>query len=120
MPIYEYQCNDCGFRCEKIRKISDPALTQCPECHKHALKKLISATSFRLKGGGWYETDFKTSGKKKVGAGNDNKEPKTGSADASSAGKGGSTPDSKADTQAEKSKPDSANKETSSTNSAGE
>ena len=59
MPIYEYQCESCGNELEKIQKFSDPPLTDCPECGKSALKKLVSASSFRLKGSGWYETDFK-------------------------------------------------------------
>lgn len=68
MPIYEYRCTSCGAELEKLQKISDPPLVQCPECGKDALVKLVSASSFRLKGSGWYETDFKT-GKKKNGAG---------------------------------------------------
>lgn len=64
MPIYEYQCESCGAELEKLQKISDPALTDCPQCGKPSLVKLVSASSFRLKGGGWYETDFKTGGKK--------------------------------------------------------
>ncbi len=67
MPIYEYQCESCGTRLEKLQKISDPVLKDCPECKNASLKKMISATSFRLKGTGWYETDFKT-GNKKHGA----------------------------------------------------
>lgn len=64
MPIYEYRCAECGHELEKLQKISDAALTDCPACGKPALQKLVSAAGFRLKGGGWYETDFK-SGKKK-------------------------------------------------------
>ncbi|MCG8536399.1 MAG: zinc ribbon domain-containing protein [Pseudomonadales bacterium] len=64
MPIYEYQCQSCGHEMEAIQKMSDNALTDCPECNKSALKKRISAAGFRLSGSGWYETDFKT-GKKK-------------------------------------------------------
>ncbi len=64
MPIYEYQCESCGARIEKLQKISDPVLKDCPECKTSSLKKMISATSFRLKGTGWYETDFKTGNKK--------------------------------------------------------
>ncbi|MEQ8407187.1 MAG: zinc ribbon domain-containing protein [Gammaproteobacteria bacterium] len=64
MPIYEYQCSECEHRLEALQKISDPLLTDCPECGNSALKKLVSAASFRLKGGGWYETDFKKDGKK--------------------------------------------------------
>ena len=64
MPIYEYLCQACGYRMEKLQKMSDEPLKQCSECEKHELKKLVSAAAFRLKGSGWYETDFK-SGKKK-------------------------------------------------------
>ncbi len=64
MPIYEYRCAECGHEMEKLQKISDAPLTDCPACGKPALQKLVSAAGFRLKGGGWYETDFK-SGKKK-------------------------------------------------------
>ncbi|MBL4743198.1 MAG: zinc ribbon domain-containing protein [Cycloclasticus sp.] len=64
MPIYEYQCGACKHRCEALRKISDEPLTKCPECGEDELSKLMSASGFRLKGNGWYETDFK-SGKKK-------------------------------------------------------
>ena len=63
MPIYEYQCESCGHELEKIQKFSDAPLTDCPECEKPALKKLVSASSFRLKGSGWYETDFKNKNK---------------------------------------------------------
>ena len=66
MPIYEYQCEACGHILETLQKISDEPLTKCPECGEDALKKLISASAFRLKGGGWYETDFKTGNKKNV------------------------------------------------------
>ena len=66
MPIYEYKCYACGHTFEILQKISDAPCTECPDCGKPALKKLISATAFRLKGGGWYETDFKTGGRKNV------------------------------------------------------
>ncbi|MDP1931207.1 MAG: zinc ribbon domain-containing protein [Gammaproteobacteria bacterium] len=64
MPIYEYQCGDCGHRMEALQKISDAPLLDCPACHASGLVKLVSASSFRLKGGGWYETDFKTGAKR--------------------------------------------------------
>ena len=64
MPIYEYRCKSCGHELEKLQKMSDDPLTDCPECAKPELNKLISAAGFRLSGSGWYETDFK-SGKKK-------------------------------------------------------
>lgn len=66
MPIYEYECKDCGHQLEAIQKISDAPLTECPECGKSSLQKQISASGFRLKGGGWYETDFKKGGKKNL------------------------------------------------------
>jgi putative FmdB family regulatory protein len=66
MPIYEYQCRACGHRLETIQKVSDPLLTECPRCAEPQLKKLVSAAAFRLKGGGWYETDFKSGGRKNV------------------------------------------------------
>lgn len=65
MPIYEYQCAACGHRLEAIQKISDAPLSECPECHQASLQKLVSAPSFRLSGGGWYETDFKSDKEKK-------------------------------------------------------
>ncbi|PVZ69452.1 FmdB family zinc ribbon protein [Pelagibaculum spongiae] len=68
MPIYEYGCNSCGHDFEAMQKMSDPKLTDCPECGKPELRKKISASGFRLSGSGWYETDFK-SGKKKNLAG---------------------------------------------------
>ena len=64
MPIYEYRCQSCGHELDKLQKMSDPPLIDCPACGKPTLKKLISASGFRLSGSGWYETDFKT-GKKK-------------------------------------------------------
>ena len=66
MPIYEYKCASCGATMEKLQKISDPALTDCPECGKSTLEKQVSASGFRLKGSGWYETDFKTGNKKNL------------------------------------------------------
>jgi putative FmdB family regulatory protein len=60
MPFYEYQCASCGHSLEAMQKISDPALKKCPSCRKAQLQKLMSAPVFRLKGGGWYETDFKS------------------------------------------------------------
>ena len=60
MPFYEYQCRACGTLTEVLQKVSDPPLRKCPECGKNQLTKLISAPVFRLKGGGWYETDFKS------------------------------------------------------------
>ncbi len=66
MPIYEYHCDACGTRIEVMQKISDRPLRHCPGCKKNKLRKLVSATAFRLKGSGWYETDFKKDGKKNL------------------------------------------------------
>lgn len=85
MPIYEYQCESCNHELEALQKLSEPALVDCPVCGKASLKKQISAAGFRLAGGGWYETDFK-SGKKKNLAGESN------SASASSPASGSSAP----------------------------
>lgn len=63
MPIYEYQCKTCGHQLEAFQKFKDKPLSDCPQCGKPHLQKLISATSFQLKGGGWYATDFKNKGK---------------------------------------------------------
>lgn len=89
MPIYEYQCESCQHALEAIQKMSDPPLTTCPVCGKETLKKKISASAFRLKGGGWYETDFKSAGKKNIAekASSDS----TSSGTASSASSGGSS-----------------------------
>ena len=59
MPFYEYECANCKFYIEEMQKITDAPLTKCPSCGQEALKKLVSAPIFRLKGAGWYETDFK-------------------------------------------------------------
>lgn len=59
MPFYEYQCGACGHHHEELQKVTDRALRKCPACGRPSLKRLVSAPVFRLKGGGWYETDFK-------------------------------------------------------------
>jgi putative FmdB family regulatory protein len=60
MPFYEYECPACKYYTEVMQKISDAPLTKCPSCGKRGMKKLVSAPVFRLKGAGWYETDFKS------------------------------------------------------------
>jgi putative FmdB family regulatory protein len=59
MPIYEYRCGACGHHLEALQKMTEGPLRKCPECGKSQLKRLVSASRFRLKGSGWYETDFK-------------------------------------------------------------
>lgn len=75
MPIYEYRCESCGEQLEKLQKLSDAPLEICPSCGKPELKKLISAAGFRLKGSGWYETDFKKDKQKNLHS-NEKKESK--------------------------------------------
>lgn len=60
MPIYEYRCGACGFQKEYLQRISDALLTDCPQCGKGTLSKMVTAAGFQLKGSGWYATDFKT------------------------------------------------------------
>ena len=63
MPIYEYRCDACGFQKEYLQKMSDPLLTDCSECGKATLKKMVTAAGFQLKGSGWYVTDFRQGAK---------------------------------------------------------
>ena len=78
MPIYAYKCAECGHELDVIRKVSDPPLTECPNCGKPALVKQITAAGFHLKGGGWYVTDFRDSGSgKKKDAGKADEKAKT-------------------------------------------
>lgn len=88
MPIYEYQCERCAHQFETMQKLSEPVLTDCPECGESALRKLVSRVTFRLKGSGWYETDFKSDNKRNV-ADSANSEPST-----SDSASDGSTKDS--------------------------
>ncbi len=82
MPIYEYRCESCGHELEAMQKIADAPLTDCPACGSHsALRKKISAVGFRLKGSGWYETDFK-GGKDKRNLAKDEGEPNKPKSDA--------------------------------------
>jgi len=97
MPIYEYRCESCSHELEALQKMSDAALIDCPECEQSSLKKKVSAAAFRLKGGGWYETDFKSGSKKNLAAGD--KEPakaKAKKADSTSNAGAGASGSSKA------------------------
>ena len=82
MPIYEYRCTACDHELEALQKISDAPLTDCPACKNASLVKKVSAAAFRLKGGGWYETDFKKDGKRNLAG--DSGKPAGGSDSASS------------------------------------
>jgi putative FmdB family regulatory protein len=110
MPIYEYRCEACGHELERMQKISEPPLVDCPACGQPTLRKQISAAAFRLKGGGWYETDFKKSNQKNLHDSGEKKETKSGDSAASGSGTGsgdkGGTPAAKPDaTPAPKPKP---------------
>jgi putative FmdB family regulatory protein len=87
MPLYEYQCESCGRRSEVLQKLSDPPLAVCPHCGG-ALKKLLSAPAFQLKGSGWYATDYakkpsKGEAAKSEGAASTSDAKSTGTSDSS-------------------------------------
>jgi len=94
MPFYEYQCTECGHVEEVLQKVGDKPLKKCPACGKSALQKKVSAAAFRLKGGGWYETDFKSGNKKNVAEGA-KAEGKSKSKSATAKKAGGNTSNSK-------------------------
>src|SRR3954467_1730444 len=103
MPFYEYECPHCGYDEEVLQKISDKPLTKCPSCGKSGLKKLISAPVFRLKGSGWYETDFKSDKENKRNlAGADKEAAKTeAKAEAKPDARADVKPDAKTETKSE-------------------
>jgi putative FmdB family regulatory protein len=107
MPFYEYECSNCRYYSEVLQKITDKPLKKCPSCGKNTFKKLISAPVFRLKGSGWYETDFKTDKDNKrnlVGGDKDDApaktDTKTETAATATDGKTNAAPEGKADTAA--------------------
>lgn len=71
MPIYEYACTHCEHAFDELQKVSEAALVHCPKCGEPSLRKLLSAPKFRLKGKGWYETDFKTGDKRNIAGDSD-------------------------------------------------
>lgn len=94
MPIYEYRCGNCNHELETLQKVSDPPLTVCPACNEETLKKKVSAAGFRLKGGGWYETDFKSDKRRNIAgdAANDAAKPgKSEKGESPAAGTGASS-----------------------------
>lgn len=97
MPIYEYRCDQCGHELEKLQKMSGKPLKDCPACEKPGLRRLISAVSFRLKGSGWYETDFKQGNKRNL------------------ADSGNEAPDTSGGSESKSSKPETAKSGTSDT-----
>ena len=99
MPFYEYECSHCKFYSEVLQKVSDAALRKCPSCGKNGFKRLISAPVFRLKGSGWYETDFKSDKDKKRNLAGADVEPSK--AEAKTETKTEAKPEPKADVKAE-------------------
>lgn len=77
MPIYEYLCSACGHTLDALQKVSDDPLVHCPTCGEPQLKRQLSAPRFRLKGSGWYETDFKGKGDKKRNLADSDSKPDT-------------------------------------------
>lgn len=69
MPIYEYQCDSCGANFDALQKLSDAPLSECRKCGSSEVRKLLSAPAFRLKGSGWYETDFKSKNQRNIAKG---------------------------------------------------
>ena len=123
MPIYEYRCESCGHEFETIQKISEEPLKVCPECEKDALIKKISAVGFRLKGGGWYETDFKSDNKRNLSASDSASSGDSGSGSGSDSGSGsGSGSGSKDSKTADSKKPEAKKQDTgkSSSKSSGD
>jgi putative FmdB family regulatory protein len=92
MPIYEYRCESCEQTLEALQRMSDEPLKQCPSCGKETLSKMVSAASFRLKGGGWYETDFKTGKKKQLADSSSSSSSSTSSGSGTETGSTTSTP----------------------------
>jgi putative FmdB family regulatory protein len=92
MPIYEYRCSACGYQNDYLQKLSEPPLTDCPECGKSTFAKQVTAAGFQLKGTGWYATDFKNNGAGKGGtkpvAAKGKGEGEGGKADAAKSGTG--------------------------------
>lgn len=86
MPIYEYRCERCGFQKEHLQKMSDAALTTCPQCGQESYTKMLSAAGFQLKGSGWYATDFK--GASNTGSGSESTGGESSAAPAAGCGGG--------------------------------
>lgn len=102
MPFYEYECSKCRYYVEVLQKISDAPLKKCPSCGKNALKKLVSAPVFRLKGSGWYETDFKSDQESKRNLAAADKDAPAASTETKDAAKAGGAEPAKTGTATEK------------------
>ena len=100
MPIYEYECEACGHTLDALQKLSDAPLKDCPACGKPDLRKRVSAPRFRLKGGGWYETDFKPGNRRNLAEASDAGEGAKTSGDAKSGAKEGAASAEKSEKKA--------------------
>jgi putative FmdB family regulatory protein len=96
MPFYEYQCSACGHHHEELQKVSDRPLRKCPACGRSTLRRLVSAPVFRLKGGGWYETDFKADKEAKRNLAGEREPPADKPAEPKAEPKADAKPDAKA------------------------
>ncbi|HUQ12503.1 MAG TPA: FmdB family zinc ribbon protein [Steroidobacteraceae bacterium] len=102
MPFYEYECTKCGHHEEVLQSINEKPLTRCTKCGKPAFKKLVSAPVFRLKGSGWYETDFKSDQENKRNlAGADKEDAKDSKAEAKAEAKTDAKPEAKPEAKTE-------------------
>ena len=120
MPIYEYVCQQCDHHLEALQKLSDEPLIFCPDCGEASLRKQVSAAAFRLKGTGWYETDFKNSGKQKEktnGQKTDSAKEGKSSASAKESASKDSAASKSSETTSSSGKSDSGKKSTSSSTS---
>lgn len=95
MPIYEYRCTSCGFQSDYLQKISEPPLTDCPECKQSTFAKQVTAAGFQLKGTGWYATDFKNKDKGS-GKGKSKEEAKPAEGKTDTGDSGGAKPEAQA------------------------
>ncbi len=123
MPIYEYRCASCGNEHEALQKITEPLLITCPACHKDTLTKLVSAAGFKLKGSGWYATDFKNGSKPAAKKTDSNKESGAeakADSQAESTSKGESKGESKSESKSESTSNGSGRSETTSETKAAE
>ena len=104
MPIYGYVCKSCEHRFDVLQKMSDDPLVHCPDCGDPSLQKELSAPKFRLKGSGWYETDFKTGNKRNLHGDSKDDTKSTTKSDTKSDTKPDTKPDTKSDSKASASK----------------
>jgi putative FmdB family regulatory protein len=92
MPIYEFECNSCGTRFDRLQRLSDPDPDTCPDCGAPQVRRRVTAPAFRLSGSGWYETDFKKDGDKKRNLAGKDDAPKPEKKDAGTTAEKPATP----------------------------